>query len=128
MSRPMLLRSSLRLLSSRRSAAAAPQYPALALYRSILRAHQQLLPDDARDLGDSYVRKEFELHRGASDDFRQQFERQWRDYLTTLRSSATSEQPVGREMTPEEIAAMSDEQKVQLLKIREETAGPPRVE
>ena len=34
---------------------------------------------------------------------------------------------IGREMTSDEVAAMTDEQKVQLLKIREETMGPAKV-
>ena len=38
------------------------------------------------------------------------------------------EELIGREMTADEIAALSDEQKVQLLKIRENTAGAPEVD
>ena len=113
-------------MASRRKAQAAA-YPVLSLFRSILRAHEKYLPADARALGDDYVRQEFRLHRDASSDFLHQFERQWRDYLTVLRSSGGTEQPVGRDMTAEEVGAMSDEQKVQLLKMREEAKGPPRV-
>lgn len=84
-----------------------------------MRAHQQHLPAAARELGDGYVRAEFRLHRGASETFMPQFERQWRDYLTTLRRAPT-EGTIGRQMTSEEVAALSDEQKVQLMKIHEE--------
>ena len=104
------------------------EYPRLALYRSILRAHERYLPADARQLGDAYVKAEFGLHREASPDFLTQFERQWRDYLTTLRTMNPEEELIGREMTADEIAALSDEQKVQLLKIRENTAGAPEVD
>ena len=88
---------------------------------SLLRAHQNYLPTAARELGDAYVKKEFRLHRGASPDFMQQFERQWRDYLTHLRRAGGAVQhdahaggasAVGREMTAEEVGALSDEQKV----------------
>ena len=104
------------------------QFPLLALYRDILRAHQRHLPVDARVLGDSYVRTEFALHRDASADFKVQFERQWRDYLTTLKlQDPHADGKIGREMTPEEVGALSDEQKVQLLKIREEAKGPAKV-
>mmetsp|Transcript_32434 Transcript_32434/g.64666 ORF Transcript_32434/g.64666 Transcript_32434/m.64666 type:complete len:113 (-) Transcript_32434:50-388(-) len=106
--------------------AAASLYPTLSLYRQILRAHRKL-PEAQRELGDAYVKAEFRLHRGASATFALQFERQWRDYLTVL-SRPEDDGTVGRVMTPEEVAALSDEQKVQLLKIREETAGPPIVE
>ena len=41
-------------------------HPTLALYRSILRAHQRHLPDAHREIGDAYVKSEFRLHRGAS--------------------------------------------------------------
>lgn len=108
--------------------AVATRYPVLSLYRDILRAHQKYLPTDARELGDSYVKAEFRLHANASDQFKVQFERTWRDYLTTLRVT-DPERPdgIGREMTSDELGALNDEQKVQLLKIREETLGPPKV-
>lgn len=47
------------------------------------------------------------------------FERQWRDYLKQICSSEISADGVGRAMSEEEVAALSDEQKVQLLKIHE---------
>ena len=111
----------------KRTKAEPLQYPTLALYRSILRAHQQYLPEAHRDLGDGYVRAEFGLHRDASPEFKVQFERQWRDYLTTLHVTH-KDGVMGKEMTPEEVAALNDEQKVQLLKIRENSQGPPKVE
>lgn len=95
----------------KRTKPVALEYPRLALYRSILRAHQQYLPADARKLGDAYVKTEFGLHRDASDNFMGQFNRQWRDYLTTLRTM-DPEKALGRELLPDEVAGMSDEQKV----------------
>jgi hypothetical protein len=55
------------------------------------------------------------------------FERQWRDYLTQLnRPDPTEDGLPGRAMTSAEIEALSDEQKVQLMKIIEsiETESP----
>ena len=120
----VMLRTFCRL---KRTAPPPLEFPRLALYRSILRAHQRYLPPDARALGDAYVKEEFALHKDASDNFMVQFDRQWRDYLTTLRAT-DAEAPIGREMTAEEVAALSDEQKIQLLKIRESASGAPTVD
>lgn len=111
----------------RRAAKAAKKYPLLSLYRDILRAHQKYLPGDARELGDSYVKAEFRLHADASDNFKVQFERTWRDYLTTLRV-ADPDRPdaIGRDMTSDEMGKLNDPQKIQLLKIRESTHGPSK--
>ena len=115
---------------ARRAKPVQLEYPRLALYRDILRAHQKFLPANARELGDAYVKKEFIEHRTASPEFLGQFERQWRDYLTVLRrdDGASEDQLIGRDLTADEIAALSDEQKVKLLEIKENAAGPPRVE
>ena len=103
------------------------QFPALALYRDILRAHQRYLPADARALGDGYVKAEFQLHRDASADFKVQFERQWRDYLTQLRrgdpEADNGTSAIGREMTADELGALSEEQKIQLIRIRDSALG-----
>ena len=112
----------------RRAAARTAKYPMLSLYRDILRAHQKYLPGDARELGDSYVKAEFRLHADASDSFKVQFERTWRDYLTTLRvADPDRPEAIGRDMTSDEMGSLSDEQKIQLLKIRESTHGPGKV-
>jgi hypothetical protein len=38
-----------------------------SLYRALLRAHRHHLPPDMRQLGDTYVRAEFQRHRSAKD-------------------------------------------------------------
>lgn len=48
-------------------------------------------------------------------EFVSQFERQWRDYLTQLVKPGEHD-TIGRQMTEEEVAALSDEQKVQLVR------------
>lgn len=109
-----------------RRAAPVLEYPILALYRRILRAHEHFLPLEQRQLGDAYVKLEFRQHRGASSSFLAQFERQWRDYLMLVRRPADGR--IGRNLTPEEVAALNDDQKLQILKLREQAAGPPKVE
>jgi len=110
-----------------RSRAPTLLYPTLALYRQILRAHTKL-PVAHRELGDAYVREEFRAHRGASAAFLVEFERQWRDYLQQVLRPEMHDQGLGREMTAGEVAALNDEQKVQLLKIRENAVGPAKLD
>lgn len=96
--------------------------PLLKLYRDILATHRRL-PAAHRDLGDAYVKAEFRQHRSPSTSsvHLQQFERQWRDYLTTLRvtftggSSVERAEPLGRSLTADEIEALSEEQRAKLL-------------
>ena len=91
----------------------------LSLYRQLLRAHAQRLPAAQRELGDAYVKSEFRSHRDADAKFLAAFESQWREYLGVLRS-----QPVdapGRDLTADELSAMSDEQKVQVVDIYEKS-------
>ena len=88
----------------------------LSLYRQILRAHGRHLSAGHRELGDSYVRTEFRLHRNAKPEFLVQFERQWRDYLKQV-VRGTKDEAIGRDMSAAEIEALSDEQKVQLINI-----------
>lgn len=60
------------------------------------------------------VKAEFRAHRHASEDFLQQFERQWRDYLTAIRRSPGG---AGRSLTGDEVSSMSEEQRDQLTKV-----------
>ena len=103
------------------AAAAAPLLPrsVLLLYRHILSAHRKL-PTQHRELGDAYVQAEFRRHRGAAPEFLVPFERQWRDYLREVISSAGT-QELGRSLTSHELENLSEEQKMQVLKIAEET-------
>ena len=111
----------------RAAKAVASRYPILVLYRDILRAHQKFLPADARSLGDGYVKAEFRLHKTASPEFLSQFERTWRDYLTTLRVG-DPENPgaLGREMSASEMADLNDEQKLKLVEIYETSRTPSK--
>ena len=91
----------------------------LSLYRQLLRAHAQRLPAAQRELGDAYVKSEFRSHRDADAKFLAAFESQWREYLGVLRSQSVD--APGRDLTADELSAMSDEQKVQVVDIYEKS-------
>ncbi|RPA86798.1 ACN9 domain-containing protein [Ascobolus immersus RN42] len=75
----------------------APILP-LQLYRGILRAHRTKLPKPARELGDSYVKHEWRLHKGVTDGvIVTKFLTEWKGYL-------------------DNIAALPDKESVQKLK------------
>jgi Complex1_LYR-like len=62
---------------------------ALGLYRSLLRAHKNHLPADMRQLGDSYVKSEFQLHKSAKKaEHLTAFFREWENYLEELLRTA----------------------------------------
>ena len=90
-------------------------------------------------LGDKYVKSEFKLHKTAKDQQLQQFTSEWQAYLSHLRetkraqtltqSGITGER--GKDMVSpplnkfgvdmEANVQMNEEQKAQLMKLREET-------
>ena len=113
----------------------------LLLYRHIRSAHRKL-PAQHRELGDAYVQAEFRRHRGAAPEFMVPFERQWRDYLREVCApmalapppdvssnrcarvqviSSAGSQELGRSLTTQELESLSEEQKLQVLKIAEES-------
>jgi Complex1_LYR-like len=96
---------------------------ALSLYRGILRAHRKLEPELKR-LGDAYVRDEFQRHKAAKPKFLANFFREWEKYLHTLEAQNPAlGQTIGADLTPDAVAAMSDEQKAQLSKLRNRTVA-----
>ena len=55
------------------------------LYRSILRAHKQYLPNEMKELGNTYVKSEFQLHKTITKPEQiQQFLTEWQRYLDQL--------------------------------------------
>ncbi len=96
---------------------------ALKLYRNIRVAHRALPPAHRR-LGDDYVRHEFRQHRLAAPSFLMQFERQWRDYLQLLRvQAARGDISSGRSLSEDEIAELSEEQRVSLVQALDAQVG-----
>jgi basic membrane lipoprotein Med (substrate-binding protein (PBP1-ABC) superfamily) len=115
---------------------------ALSLYRGIFRAHRRM-PMEMRMLGDTYVRSEFKLHKpvknGAQLDA---FFKAWEQYLDqmlrtsrrkdTIETGAFDEKDgiheigFGKDL-PNDVK-LSDAQKDQLEKLREETTRGGRQE
>jgi len=110
---------------------------AKGLYRSILRAHDRHLPPKMRNLGDSYVKSEFRLHRNVTkSDQIQSFMAEWNHYLQQILSTARAQDSIasgtldadknkggtlfsyGKDL-PHHID-LSDEQREQLEKLKEE--------
>ena len=113
---------------------------AVVLYRSIIRAHKRYLPKEMKGLGDSYVKSEFNLFKKVKDEEQlNQFYTEWNDYLSRLKQTARAKEAVSAgslEETSNNVAfgkslsadvELSDEQIIQLQKLKEETnkAGLP---
>mmetsp|Transcript_20113 Transcript_20113/g.36503 ORF Transcript_20113/g.36503 Transcript_20113/m.36503 type:complete len:122 (+) Transcript_20113:122-487(+) len=110
---------------------------ALSLYRSILRAHAKHLPTQMKNLGDTYVKSEFRLHKNVTKPEQlNQFFVAWEEYLDEILTTARAKEAVsagtldvreseiapfafGKELPPD--ISLNDEQVEQLEKLREET-------
>jgi hypothetical protein len=55
----------------------------LKLYRDLFRLHRKL-PDSLKQLGDTYIKQEFRLHRNASPTHAKIFMEKWSMYKNTL--------------------------------------------
>jgi hypothetical protein len=115
---------------------------ALLLYRNILQAHNKHLPKEMRQLGDSYVKAEFRLHKKSKPEFLDQFFSGWDQYLNAILKTARiqesystgalddksvgDDRPVakrayfGMDLGPD--LELSGEQKDQLENLRKETS------
>jgi hypothetical protein len=107
----------------------------IPLYRSILRAHKRYLPFEMKALGDSYVKSEFKLFRSVTSEGQlDQFFTGWNQYLDEILKTARTKETVsagslqpfegnmsfGKHLPPD--IDLSDEQKKQLEKLKEETS------
>ena len=102
---------------------------ALSLYRSILRLHRQKLPSQMRLLGDAYVKHEFRAHRDAKPEFLAQFFDEWDAYAEEMAAapavgSEHDTSAMGRNLSDEELATLSDEQQVQVARLSDEVKKP----
>lgn len=110
----------------------------VSLYRSILRAHKQHLPHEMKQLGDTYVKAEFRLHKKAKPEHLTGFFREWEKYLDQLMVTARARGSLssgsvdqddgnaaatvfafGSDLQPD--IELSQDQLQQLEKLREET-------
>lgn len=115
---------------------------ATGLYRSLLRAHKKHLPAKMKELGDSYVKAEFKLHKTAKPEQIERFYKEWENYLEQILMTARAQDAVktagtldesssnknsdsifhyGRDLPQDALEQMTDEQAAQLQKLEEET-------
>lgn len=113
---------------------------ALQLYRNILKAHKRYLPYEMQQLGDSYVKSEFKLFNAVNNEGQlDQFYNAWNEYLDQLLQTGRTKESLaagslddssnnstmtaatfGRHLSND--VELSDEQKLQLQKLQEETS------
>jgi hypothetical protein len=75
-----------------------------------------------KSLGGTYVRSEFRLHKGASPQHAQPFLQEWSRYLEQVQVQTSALEmgtEFGADLPPD--AELSDEQRLQLAKLRDET-------
>jgi hypothetical protein len=68
-------------------------------------------------------REEFRRHRNANEQFLVGFEREWRSYVETLRDQEAA--AVGADLPADVLLAMTDEQRAQLHKLKDQAAAGP---
>ena len=99
-------------------------YPrkALSVFRQILRIHRENLPPPMRALGDNYVRDEMRRHKDAQTSEAQWyiFVKEWTIYRDML-TGKDDLQHKGGDIHPDNLAAMTPEQKQTFLDLRQET-------
>lgn len=118
---------------------------ALTLYRSLLRVHKKHLPVEMRELGDTYIKSEFRLHKTAKPEQAEKFFEEWENYRSQILMTARAQESrssgslddksgggsgstvfdFGVDLPPD--AELSEEQREQLQQLREEAtkAGKP---
>ncbi|KCV70934.1 hypothetical protein H696_01880 [Fonticula alba] len=103
---------------------AVKNFPALTLYRQILRAHRAL-PMNLAAIGNAYVRDEFRRHKEADPKYVAGFMAAWTDYLISLESQLKADRHrVGTHLDMNTLDKMSDEQIGQLSELKEESVKP----
>lgn len=108
----------------------------LSLYRGIFRAHRRM-PEDMRTLGDTYVRSEFKLHKPVTNGTQlDAFFNAWQQYLDQMLRTSRRKDTINAGAFDDKEGALeigfgthlpsnlelSDDQKEQLEKLREETS------
>lgn len=94
-----------------------PLLPPLQLYRRILREHKNL-PPLQKELGDSYVKNEFRLHKNTDNPLHiVGFLTSWQDYLNVISKGDWIEGT----LTSDVLEKLSPEQVVQLYELMKET-------
>ncbi|PRP74009.1 hypothetical protein PROFUN_06028 [Planoprotostelium fungivorum] len=90
------------------------------LYRNILKFHREELPSEMRQLGDAYVKSEWQLHRKTNGELLNQFIWKWQDYLNTLQKQSKVTREFGVDLGNEQLSIMTKSQKKQLESLKKE--------
>jgi hypothetical protein len=113
---------------------------ALPLYRSLLRVHKKHLPVAMKELGNTYIKSEFRLHKSAKPEQAEQFFQEWEKYREQILSTARAHDSRSSGSLDDSSSAvfdfgvdlpldaeLSEEQREQLKQLREEAtrAGNP---
>lgn len=77
-----------------------------------------------RIVGDAYVREEFRKHKSAAASFLPSFLSEWSGYASQLESRSAGGS-LGAALAPEQLAALSPEQKEQLRRLEEAAFASP---
>mmetsp|Transcript_7451 Transcript_7451/g.8565 ORF Transcript_7451/g.8565 Transcript_7451/m.8565 type:complete len:109 (-) Transcript_7451:1322-1648(-) len=93
----------------------------VTLYRRLLRLHRQKLPFHMRQMGDSYIKKEFRDHQDAKPEFVGPFIREWTKYADTLESQANNGEKFGQDLDEETKSKLSEEQRLQIQRLERES-------
>ncbi|EFX03428.1 acn9 family domain containing protein [Grosmannia clavigera kw1407] len=90
--------------------------PPIPLYRRLLRAHRNHLPQDMRMLGDEYVKAEFRAHRKVDNPAHLiGFLTEWQLYAQKIEGDSW----VGEKLDPVKVSKMNDQQIGQLYELME---------
>lgn len=91
----------------------------LTLYKMIRKVHVRLLPPEMRDIADPMLKQEFRSHLDSDDSqtYMGQFVEKWIDYYEQM-SNVQNIEELGRDMTEDEKAFLSEEQKESLSEIK----------
>jgi Complex1_LYR-like len=94
------------------------------LYKRILSAHKHL-PSPMRELGDTYVRREFRIHaKKANDSHKSLFFKEWESYLRILDEQRQSG-ITGKPMSNDQRKLLNDDQKEKLKMLKSELTTSP---
>ena len=94
---------------------------AVVLYRAILKVHRIKLPVTLRVLGNEYVKNEFKLHKNVKNSaLLDKFYNGWEDYLRMMIRQELD--TIGKDMTEDELAQLSDEQREKLTTLKEDNS------
>ena len=101
----------------------------LNLYKIILRLHDRL-PLDLKSLGNLYVKSEFKRHKACAAEFVPQFMQQWTSYAANLHQQLQDTSPdkvdIGKNIAPESLDSLSEDQILQLIELMKETTKENR--